>query len=226
MSSLSIIVPCYNEEEVLPDFYKRLFSVLSDINYRSEIVFVNDGSSDNTLEVMHNLRDKDPRIAVVDLSRNFGKEIAMTAGLGNAMGDGVVVIDADLQDPPELIPEFIKYWEDGFDVVYAQREKRAGESFLKKVTAHTFYRVMGKMTRVEIPKDTGDYRLMSRRVVEALLLLKERNRFMKGLFAWVGFVKKRYCIIVMRVTQVRQNGTTGHYGILHWKELLLLLKCR
>lgn len=189
-SVISVIVPVYNEQEVLPEFHKRLSAVFDKLKYELEIVYVNDGSNDGTLEVINRLRTNDPRIAIVDLSRNFGKEIAMAAGFDNACGDAIVVIDADLQDPPELIPEMIHLWQAGYEVVYAQRMVRQGETWLKKASAAVFYRVIQRMSRVQIPQDTGDYRLMSRRAVDALNRLREQHRFMKGLFAWIGFSQK------------------------------------
>lgn len=188
--SISVVVPAYNEEEVLPEFYRRTSTVLSALGVPYEIVFVNDGSNDSTLVVMTGLRQQDPNVTVVDLSRNFGKEIALTAGLDQCCGDVVVIIDADLQDPPEMIPEFIEGWREGFDVVYAVRTEREGETWLKKLTAHTFYRLMQAISRVKIPKDTGDFRLMTQRSIQALGGLREHHRFMKGLFAWVGFRSK------------------------------------
>jgi glycosyltransferase involved in cell wall biosynthesis len=187
---LSVVVPAFNEEEVLAEFHTRLARVLDGVAAPSEIIYVNDGSSDNTLELMRSLQVADARIAIVDLSRNFGKEIAMTAGLDHAHGNAVVVIDADLQDPPELIPDMIQQWQQGYDVVYAQRTSRAGESALKKTTAHLFYRLIQRLSRVEIPRDTGDFRLLSRRAVDALAGLREQHRFMKGLFAWIGYPQK------------------------------------
>jgi len=184
---LSIVVPAFNEQEVLPTFHERLSKVLDSLPLESEVIYVNDGSRDGTLEVMKILRAHDERVAILDLSRNFGKEIAMTAGLDHARGSAVVVIDADLQDPPELIPELVKSWEDGWDMVYAQRIERRGETVLKKLTAHWFYRLMQRVGRVRIPENVGDYRLLSRRAVDALLQLREQHRFMKGLFAWIGF---------------------------------------
>ena len=182
---LSIVIPAYNEEEVLPEFHRRLTSVLEEVEGASEILYVNDGSSDRTLEVLNDF--KDPRVWIIDLSRNFGKEIALSAGLDHARGEAVVVIDADLQDPPELIPKFIAKWQEGYDVVYARRTARDGETFLKKATAKLFYRFIQGVSRVKIPEDTGDYRLLSRRAVEALKQLRETHRFMKGLFAWIGY---------------------------------------
>ncbi|HEX23252.1 MAG TPA: glycosyltransferase [Chromatiales bacterium] len=187
---LSIIVPVFNEQEVLREFYRRLSQVLDGIDATMEIVFVNDGSTDYSLLQLQELQASDPRIVILDLSRNFGKEIAMTAGLDHVRGDAVVIIDADLQDPPELIPQMIEEWRHGFDMVYAQRRSRTGESTLKKTTASLFYRIMQRISRVQIPVDTGDFRLLSRRAVDALSGLRERHRFMKGLFAWIGYPQK------------------------------------
>ncbi len=185
--TLSVVVPAFNEEEVLPALHARLSAVMAALGERWELVLVNDGSRDRTLAVMQSLRKADPHVAVLNLSRNFGKEIATTAGLDHARGEAVVVIDADLQDPPELIPELVRLWRQGFDTVYAQRRARAGETWLKRTTATAFYRLIARVSHVEVPRDTGDFRLMSRRVVEALRQLREQHRFMKGLFAWVGF---------------------------------------
>ncbi len=187
---LTVVVPVYNEEEVLPEFHRRLANVLDGLTMKSEVIYVNDGSTDGSLNEILQLKESDDRIAMLDLSRNFGKEIAMTAGLDHAHGDAVVVIDSDLQDPPELIPEMIEHWQAGYDVVYAQRTSRAGESAFKKTTAHIFYRVMQKLSRVTIPPDTGDFRLLSHRAVEALSSLREQHRFMKGLYAWIGYPQK------------------------------------
>jgi glycosyltransferase involved in cell wall biosynthesis len=184
---LSVVVPAFNEGEVLRAFHERLTQVMASLDFDTEIVFVNDGSTDNTMEVMQDLKRQDRRIAIVDLSRNFGKEIALTAGLDHANGDAVVVIDADLQDPPELIPELIKHWQQGYDVVYAKRTRRDGESLVKKLTAYWFYRLIQRVSRVKIPEDTGDFRLLSRRALTGLKQLREQHRFMKGLFSWIGF---------------------------------------
>ncbi len=184
---ISIIAPAFNEEEGLPEFINRLKAVMDGQNYPYEIVLVNDGSCDNTLHVMRTLKKDIPQITIVNLSRNFGKEIAMTAGFEYANGDATIVIDTDLQDPPELIPEMLKNWENGYDVVYAQRRSRTGESWFKKKTAKIFYSVSSRLGKTPIPPNVGDFRLMSRRVVNALLELTEQHRFMKGLFAWVGF---------------------------------------
>lgn len=188
--TLSVVVPVFDEEPVLDEFHQRLARVLDSLPLRSEIVYVNDGSTDGSLGLIHRLGRQDRRVAVVDLSRNFGKEIAMTAGLDHAQGDAVVIIDADLQDPPEVIGELVAQWRTGFDVVYAQRVARDGEGFLKKFTAHWFYRMIQRTTRVRIPVDTGDFRLLSRRAVNSLQQLRESHRFMKGLFAWIGHPQK------------------------------------
>ncbi len=183
--TLSVVVPAYNEEDVLPEFHRRLTAVLEKLEYSCEILYVNDGSSDRTLEFIN--RFEEPFVASIDLSRNFGKEIALTAGLDHACGDAVIIIDADLQDPPEIIPELTKKWREGYDVVYARRTERNGETFLKKATAKLFYRFIQGVSRVKIPSDTGDYRLLSRRAVESLKQLRETHRFMKGLFSWIGY---------------------------------------
>jgi len=189
-STLSVVVPVYNEKEVLVDFHERITHVLDNLSLAAEIIYVNDGSLDDTLSILNKIREQDVRVAIVDLSRNFGKEIAMTAGLHKADGDAVIVIDADLQDPPELIPSLIDEWQNGYDVIYAKRAKREGESAFKKLTAHLFYRLMGMIGQIKIPEDTGDYRLLSRRAVDALNTLGEHHRFMKGLFTWIGYRQK------------------------------------
>lgn len=186
-TEISILVPMHNEEPNLSYLFERLESVLEGLKLTYEIICVNDGSKDNTLPHLLDHRDRNHRIKVINLSRNFGKEIALTAAIDHASGQVVVPIDADLQDPPELIAEMLDLWQQGFDVVYATRNSRKGESFIKRLTAHTFYRLMGKLTRVQVPPDTGDFRLMDRQVVNALKQMPERQRFMKGLFAWVGF---------------------------------------
>lgn len=185
--SLSVVVPVYNEEAVVPDFHRRLAAVLDGMEADAEIVYVNDGSGDATMALLSELHDTDARVAVVDLSRNFGKEVAMTAGLDAASGDAIVVIDADLQDPPELIPQMVRAWREGNDVVLMRRKSRAQESWLKKTTARAFYRAMGSIGTIDIPEDVGDFRLLSRRAAAALRRFPERTRFMKGLFAWIGF---------------------------------------
>ena len=187
MEKLTIIVPVYNEEQVLERFFLRLMKVMETLDIESELLFINDGSKDNSLNLIRNFALKDSRVAFINLSRNFGKEAAMTAGIDYANGDAVIVIDADLQDPPELIPDMISLWRQGYDNVYGQRLDRQGESLAKRATANLFYRFMHRMGRFTIPKDTGDFRLISRRAVIALRRLSETNRFMKGLFAWTGY---------------------------------------
>lgn len=189
-SSLSVLVPVYNEREVLPRFWPRLAAVLDRLEGVAsvEVLFVDDGSRDGSRDWLRALAETEPRVGLLALSRNFGKEIAMSAGLDHVRGDWVVIIDADLQDPPELIPRLLAKAREGFDTVYARRTHRHGETWAKRFTAAGFYRVMARLShRVEIPADTGDFRILSRRAVEALRQLRERHRFMKGLFAWIGF---------------------------------------
>lgn len=184
---LSVVVPCYNEGEALEAFFQRIEAVLRDLGLPWELLCVNDGSTDRTLDLLIAKARNDARIKIADLSRNFGKEAALTAGLEMARGRAVVVIDADLQDPPEVIPVMLEKWRGGYDVVYAARSARACDSLMKKTTAGLFYRLYNSMTTVPIPANAGDFRLMDRRVVDALNRLPERNRFMKGLFSWLGF---------------------------------------
>jgi len=188
---ITILAPAYNEEEVLHMLYERVKKLMDEnTNYDFELLLVNDGSKDKTLEIMQQLRQKDKRVCYLNLSRNFGKETAMIAGLDYCKGDAVVIIDADLQDPPELIPEMIKYWEEGFDDVYAKRKSREGETWLKKFTSKMYYKVLQAFTRIEIQKDTGDFRLLDRRCVEALKSMRENQRYTKGLFSVIGYNKK------------------------------------
>ena len=191
MKKISIIIPAYNEEESLPILYERMVKLMDNMKeYEFEILFVNDGSKDKTMQIIKEMREKDKRINYVDFSRNFGKEIAMIAGLDYATGDSVVFMDADLQDPPELIPELVKYWEEGYDDVYAKRKNRKGETFLKKFTSKMYYRVLQSLTNVEIQKDTGDFRLLDRRCVNALKKMRETGRCSKSMFSWIGYKKK------------------------------------
>lgn len=185
--TLSIVVPMFNEEDVLHSFFKRLEAELKLIGEPYEIICVNDGSDDSTLALLLEASAADPRIKVLNFSRNFGKEVALTAGLDHSSGRAVVPIDADLQDPPELIKEFVREWQAGHDVVYGIRKSRNEDTWIKKHSALAFYRAINLLAGVTIPKNTGDFRLMDRRVVLAMQKLRERNRFMKGLFAWVGF---------------------------------------
>jgi polyisoprenyl-phosphate glycosyltransferase len=201
--TFSVVIPVFDEAEVLPEFHRRL-SVVMDQLGTWEAVYINDGSRDASLRLLETLHCTDARVAIVNLSRNFGKEIATTAGLEHARGEAVIVIDSDLQDPPEVIPALAAGWRDGFDMVYAERRARDGETWPKRVTASLFYRVMQRVGRVHLPRNTGDFRLMSRRVVEAVLQLREQHRFMKGLFAWVGFPTTS----VLYDRAPRQGGTT------------------
>ncbi len=208
---ISIVVPVFNEESVLALFHDRMTQVCAALPlYSWEIVFVDDGSSDATGRLLEAMACEDAHIAVVALSRNFGKEAALTAGLDHARGDAVAIFDVDLQDPPELLLEFVRRWEEGFDVVYAKRIRRDGESWLKKATAAAFYRLMARMSRVRIPADTGDCRLMSRRAVDALARLREQHRFMKGLFAWIGFPS-------VAVEYRRSPRAAGNTKFNYWK---------
>lgn len=188
---ITILVPAYNEQEVLHMLYERLKKIIdSNTKYDFEILLINDGSKDKTLSIMEDLRKKDNRICYLNLSRNFGKETAMIAGLDFSKGNAVIIIDADLQDPPELIPEMIKYWEQGYDDVYAKRKTRSGETWFKKFTSKMYYKTLQNVTKIEIQKDTGDFRLLDRRCVDALKSIRESQRYTKGLFSWIGFNKK------------------------------------
>lgn len=186
-ATVSVVVPVHDEEEVLPEFQRRLAAVLDALDCDAEVVYVNDGSTDGSLALLAGFHRDDPRVGVIDLSRNFGKEIAMTAGLDAASGDAVIVIDADLQDPPECMPEMVEAWRSGSEIILMRRRNRDQEGFLKRSTAKAFYRVIGRMSTIAIPEDVGDFRLLSRRAVDALQRFPERSRFMKGLFAWIGF---------------------------------------
>ena len=204
---LSVIVPAYNEEEVLPIFHGRLVAALANIKElagRWEVVYVNDGSKDGTLHILKELQRTNPAVGVAALSRNFGKEAAMSAGLKLARGDAVILIDADLQDPPELIGEMVRVWQQGADVVNMKRSSRQGETWFKKASAAWFYKVINWLSEVHIPENVGDFRLLSRRAVDALNQLPESNRFMKGLFAWIGYKQ----VVVEYVRHPRAAGET------------------
>lgn len=191
MKKISVIIPAYNEEESLPILKQRMEKLMNSMeNYEFEILFINDGSKDNTINIIKEMREEDNRINYVDFSRNFGKEIAMIAGLDYATGDCAIFMDADLQDPPELIPELVKYWEQGYDDVYAKRRSRKGETWLKKFTSKMYYKILQKTTKIEIQKDTGDFRLLDKRCVNALKKLKEAERNTKSMFSWIGYKKK------------------------------------
>ena len=187
---LSIVSPVYNEAENLGEFYSRVINATDNLNLEIEIIYINDGSQDSTIDIITKQRQIDNRITIIDLSRNFGKEIALTAGLDYSSGDAVIVIDADLQDPPELIPKLVEKWREGYDVVNAKRIKRKGESLLKKVMSYIYYRLLFYLSDINVPRDTGDFRLLNKNALDALLKLREKHRYMKGLFVWVGFKQK------------------------------------
>ena len=191
MKKVTILIHAYNEEESIPFLKKRVEELINKIkDYEFEILLINDGSSDKTLELIKKWREEDSRISYVDFSRNFGKETAMIAGFDYSTGDCVIIIDADLQDPPELIPEMLKYWEEGYDDVYARRKSRKGETWFKKFTSKMYYKVLQSLTNVPIQKDTGDFRLLDRRCVNALMKMRESQRCSKSMFSWIGYKKK------------------------------------
>lgn len=208
--TLSLVAPCYNEQEVLDLFFDRIDAEMAKLGVSYEVICVNDGSRDHTLAVLLRRHQSDPRIKVINLARNFGKETALSAGLDAASGDMIVPIDCDLQDPPELIGQFIEAWEAGADVAYGVRIDRTSDGFLKRATAQGFYRAFNKLSDVDLPYNAGDYRLMDRRVVEVLKKLPERNRFMKGLFAWVGFNQ-------VAVPYARPERAAGTSSFRYWK---------
>jgi dolichol-phosphate mannosyltransferase len=186
-AELSVVVTVYNEEESVPELYRRLTAALSGVVRSFEVVLVDDGSNDRTWEIIRELAARDGRVKGLSFSRNFGHQMAFTAGLDHADGDAVVIMDADLQDPPELLPELVRRWREGYDVVYAVRARRHGETAFKLFTAAAFYRLLRRITHVDIPVDTGDFRLMSRKAVEAFHRMPERHRFTRGMVAWLGF---------------------------------------
>ncbi len=183
----SIIAPVFNEEETLPRFYEEVVAVMEGLAEPFEIILINDGSIDGSYTIMQALRARDPRVRILDFSRNFGHQIAISAGIDYASGEAVIILDADLQDPPQVIPSMVDRWKAGAEVVYAQRTSREGETRFKLLTASVFYRLITRITSVNIPRDTGDFRLLDRRVVNALVRMREQHRFMRGLSAWVGF---------------------------------------
>ncbi len=185
--TLSVVTPCYNEEEVFPELKSRLNSVLSKLEIPYEIIFVDDGSKDRTWELLLKAQAEDPHIKAVRLSRNFGHQLAITCGLDQAKGEVVLILDADLQDPPELLPEMLRKWQEGYDVIYGKRRTRQGESVLKRLFAFAFYRTFAKVTGFEMPRDTGDFRLMDRRALKALQALREKHRFVRGMVSWIGY---------------------------------------
>ena len=202
MIRYSIVVPVYNEEEVARESYKRLKNVMDSTGEAYELIFVNDGSRDKTEEIITEICAEDPNVRLINFSRNFGHQTAITAGMDNSSGQAIVVIDADLQDPPEVILEMIEKWKEGYDVVYGQRAKRKGETVFKKLTAKMFYRFLRSMTSVDIPVDTGDFRLIDRKVCDVMSSLTEKNRYVRGLVSWVGFRQTA-------VTYVREERFAG-----------------
>lgn len=188
MKKISIVIPMYYEEEVVNECYNRTVNALKQLKeYNYEIVFVNDGSKDKTLELLEEIAKNDKNVKVISLSRNFGHQAAVTAGLKFTTGDAIIIMDADMQDPPEVISEMIKLWEDGNDVIYAKRKVRKGETPFKLITAKVFYKLLNNLSDIEIPKDTGDFRLADRKVIDVINSLPEHNKFLRGLFSWVGF---------------------------------------
>ena len=205
MKIVTVLIPAYNEEEVLGFLFDRLDGIATSIkNYKFEFLFVNDGSRDNTLEIIKSQAKKDSRVSYINLSRNFGKEIAMIAGIDHVRGDAMVIIDADLQDPPELIPEMIKHWEEGYDDVYARRSSREGETWLKKKTSEMYYKILQSSTNIPIQIDTGDFRLLDRRCIDALKQFRESQRNTKAMFSWIGYKKKE----ILYNRDPRLAGTT------------------
>tara|TARA_B100001059_G_scaffold233041_1_gene272203 strand:+ start:85 stop:1104 length:1020 start_codon:yes stop_codon:yes gene_type:complete len=209
---LSIIVPFYNEQEVLEEFHSRLTKVLDSLPIASEIVYVDDGSKDNSLDVVSSFTSINSSISVIGLSRNFGKESAMSAGLEHCRGQAVILLDADLQDPPELIPQMIAKWREGYDVVNMQRRQRDGETWFKKFSAASFYKVMNAAAKIDVPENVGDFRLLSREVVDHINQLPERNRYMKGIFSWPGF----------RQATIQFNRDARFCGETKWNYLKLI----
>jgi polyisoprenyl-phosphate glycosyltransferase len=204
---ISIITPVYNEESVLAEFYKRTASVMKSISQDSfEIIFVNDGSNDETVNIIKELCGRDKRIKLVSFSRNFGHQIAITAGLRYSKGDAAVIIDADLQDPPELIPKMLEKWNDGYEIVYAVREKREGETFFKKITAYIFYRLLRLIAKEDLRSDSGDFRLLGRKAINVFNQLNEKSRYVRGLMHWIGF---RQCQIAYH-RKKRFSGRTKY----------------
>ena len=190
---ISLVIPMYYEEQVANECYKRVKENLDKLqNYDYEIIFVNDGSKDKTLSILEEIASNDKNVKIISFSRNFGHQAAVTAGLQYVTGDAIVIMDADLQDPPELIPDMLKLWEDGNEVIYGKRKTREGESKFKLLTAKMFYNTLNALSDVDIPKDTGDFRLVDRKVVDVINSLPEHNKFLRGLFSWVGFEQKAF----------------------------------
>ena len=194
MKKISVVIPMYYEEEVADICYKRVVNNLKKLSdkYSYEIIFINDGSKDSTLEILKKIASNDDNVKIISFSRNFGHQAAVTAGIRNVTGDAVIIMDADLQDPPELFDGMIEKWEEGYEVVYGKRKTREGESIFKILTARMFYNTLNKLSEIEIPKDTGDFRLVDRKVIDVIATLPEHNKFLRGLFSWVGFNQYAY----------------------------------
>ena len=194
MKKISVVIPMYYEEEVVDICYKRVVNNLKKLSdkYSYEIIFINDGSKDSTLEILKKIASNDDNVKIISFSRNFGHQAAVTAGIRNVTGDAIIIMDADLQDPPELFEGMIEKWEDGYEVVYGKRKTREGESIFKLLTARMFYNTLNKLSEIEIPKDTGDFRLVDRKVIDVIATLPEHNKFLRGLFSWVGFNQYAY----------------------------------
>jgi len=203
---ISVIVPIYNEEKIIKELYKRLNNTVLSISENYELIFVNDGSSDNSLLELVKLMEKDSRVYFINFSRNFGHQIAVTAGIDNCRGEAVVIIDGDLQDPPELITKMYEKYKEGYEVVYAKRESRKGESIFKKITAKAFYRILNGITNINIPLDTGDFRLIDKKIVHYLKQMPEQNKFLRGQIAWLGFRQTE----VLFKRDKRMHGKTGY----------------
>jgi len=193
MKKISVIIPCYLEEEVIKISYERISKVMNNLdNYKYELVFINDGSTDNTYNILLDIAKEDNNVKIINFSRNFGHQAAVMAGLKNCSGHSAIIIDADMQDPPEVIPDMLKLWEDGNEIVYGQRKSREGETYFKTFTAKAFYRVLKKLSDIDIPVDTGDFRLIDRKVIDSLCNLREHNKYIRGLVVWVGFKQYAY----------------------------------
>lgn len=194
MKKISVVIPMYYEEEVVDICYKRVVNNLKKLSdkYSYEIIFINDGSKDSTLEILKKIASNDDNVKIISFSRNFGHQAAVTAGIRNVTGDAIIIMDADLQDPPELFEGMIEKWEEGYEVVYGKRKTREGESIFKLLTARMFYNTLNKLSEIEIPKDTGDFRLVDRKVIDVIATLPEHNKFLRGLFSWVGFNQYAY----------------------------------
>jgi glycosyltransferase involved in cell wall biosynthesis len=214
LKTISIVVPCFNEEQTIPIFYKTVTSVLAEIGIKYEFLFIDDGSHDLTAKVVRNIRTTDLRVSLISFSRNFGKEAALLAGLEHAVGDAVIVMDADLQDPPELLPQLIEGWQEGYDTVYTRRVDREGEPPIRSWFARQFYSVINKLSNIQIVDGARDYRIMSRRVVDNILRLRERTRFCKGLFIWVGFSEK--CIEFKNISRVAGRSSWSFWKLFNY----------